>query len=275
MLADSRDVGYSYLWARPPVEYFGHLQLSKLNGADLVVTQPLGSGLAWAKVFAGRTVDKVAIDKDSYFDVTGSELSGGHLNYQQGNWHYRLGYTRLDLDISLEGKLGGVIDGLAHSGNPILAAIASAFDAGNIYEFLSAGVVYDKGPVTTQFMYTTVDQESDSYPDSQHAFVSLGYRAGRWTPYATLAIADITTDAPGLPPEFISGPLGELASLGGVVRAGQHTVTLGTRYDVTDQLALKFQVDHSRVQETMLWREVEPDWNGRATLVSATLDFVF
>src|SRR5690606_15470727 len=117
MLADSRDVGYSYLWARPPVEYFGHLHLSKLNGADLVVPQPLGSGLAWAKVLAGRTVDRVATDAGSSSDVTGSDLSGGHRSYRQGNWHYRLGYTRLDLDVSLEGKLGGVIDGLAHSGN--------------------------------------------------------------------------------------------------------------------------------------------------------------
>lgn len=47
MLADSRDVGYSYLWARPPVDYYGNRHISHIDGGDITVIRPFGSGLLW------------------------------------------------------------------------------------------------------------------------------------------------------------------------------------------------------------------------------------
>lgn len=58
MLADSRDVGYSYVWVRPPVDYYGTRHLSHIDGADIVLRRPLGDGLLWGKLFAGRADER-------------------------------------------------------------------------------------------------------------------------------------------------------------------------------------------------------------------------
>ena len=57
----------------------------------------------------------------------------------------------------------------------------------------------------------------------------------------------------------------------------QDTISLGARYDFAKNAALKMQVDwaHSRDNPSMFWVEPDPDWDGRATLFSVTLDFVF
>jgi len=35
MNADSRDVGYSFLWVRPPTDYYGTLPISHLDGLEI------------------------------------------------------------------------------------------------------------------------------------------------------------------------------------------------------------------------------------------------
>jgi hypothetical protein len=43
-LADSRNVAFSYTWVRPPVEYFGGLIVSYIDGVDAVCNYGLGTG---------------------------------------------------------------------------------------------------------------------------------------------------------------------------------------------------------------------------------------
>lgn len=280
MLADSRDVGYSYLWVRPPVEYYGLLQFSKLNGADLVLRKPLGEGLLWGKLFAGEAADKFAIDEDSYADVSGSQLVGGHINYQHSDWQFRLGYTHLELGYDIKGDFGDLIEMLEASGNPVLGGIAEGATADATYHFMSAGIALDRGPLQSQLMYTFLDSESDMVPNFHSGYLSLGYRLGDWTPYITFSIIEAQSQnratspqASPLPPSFGT------PDLDGLNYPGQHTLSLGARYDFLPNMALKFQVDRSNVRregrQWILWREVEADWNGRATVFSATLDFVF
>lgn len=277
MLADSRDVGYTYLWARPPVEYYGPLQFSKLNGADIVLRRQLGSGLVWGKLFAGEAVGKLAVDRASHADVDGTTLAGGHINYDLSDWQFRLGYTWLELDLEFGGEITRLLAFLDAMGD-----LPSLMDpgTGQRFQFLSAGITHDRGPLQTQLMYNYVSAEDDLSPDFHSSYISAGYRLGKWTPYATLSYVDTTSsaDMPALPPGL---PLsaGEIDALVGIRQPSQHTLSAGVRYDIFPTMAVKFQVDRvnvrARGRHFMVWQDVEPDWNGRATVFSATLDFVF
>jgi len=282
MLADSRDVGYSYLWVRPPVEYYGILQFSKLNGVDLVVRKPVGEGLLWGKLFAGEAADKLAIDEHSYADVGGSQLVGGHINYQLSEWQFRLGYTHLELGYDIKGDFGDLLDMLEASGNPVLTGIAKGATADATYHFMSAGIALDRGPLQAQLMYTYLDSESDMVPDFHSGYLSVGYRLGDWTPYMSFSIIAARSDidmGAGTPSTAPLPPAFGTVNIAGINHPGQHTLSLGARYDFLPNMALKLQVDRSNVRregrQWMLWRDIEADWNGRATLFSATLDFVF
>lgn len=53
MLAESRNVGYAFTWARPPVDFFGSLTATYFDGGDLVFKQTLGDGLPAASYTVG------------------------------------------------------------------------------------------------------------------------------------------------------------------------------------------------------------------------------
>ena len=96
MLADSRNIGYSYPWVRPPIDFFGSLIVSYFDGADALLSQPLASGLLRAKFFAGVAREKISTDShDHFFSLNGSTLGGAHLEYQTPHWLYRVGYAEL------------------------------------------------------------------------------------------------------------------------------------------------------------------------------------
>ncbi|MEI6473143.1 MAG: hypothetical protein WCO20_10925, partial [Holophagaceae bacterium] len=60
-------------------------------------------------------------------------------------------------------------------------------------------------------------------------------------------------------------------------RANQTTYALGVRWDFHPKAALKLQVDHitGEPKDLMLWLNVRSGWEGKATVGSVTLDFVF
>ena len=56
----------------------------------------------------------------------------------------------------------------------------------------------------------------------------------------------------------------------------QQTLSLGARYDVAPNVALKGQVGFVNVDQVGLaWRQVELDWDRDTTVLSLALDFVF
>lgn len=255
MLSDARHVGYAYLWARPPVDHFGILQLNHIDGADVTVKRPVGGGLAWAKLFAGRSDGTVYLDDDFVLESEKTRVLGGHINYETGPWHWRLGYTAFESDPTYSGAYVEYLELLLQQN--VDALLTEATGLGRV-EFLSAGATYHRGPWQVQAMWNRTTLDNDvTHVDS--GFVSGGYRLGKVTPYLVFAQAD--THAPG--------PTGE-----GDYQ--QQTYSIGMRYDVAANVALKAQVDRVDVEDPgVLWRDVEPGWDGWATLFSLGLDFVF
>ncbi len=283
MQADSRNVGYSYLPVRPPVDYYGGLPISYVDGMDVVLKHPIGEGIARLEFSMGYAREKLPVQgADSVLDLNGSLLWGGYLDYQLQNWQFRVGYAKLKLENELL-DLELLLNVLR---SPQLSALSKgparfadeAMIEGKTVEFISAGMIYDNGPLQIQLMLRRLLATTISYPDNDAGYLMLAYRLDAFTPYASYSkvkpnIVKKDVGLPDIPP---------FAQVNGLARriqpyplSDQSTYTLGVRYDVMRNLDVKFQVDRVDGLDSFQWANKQPSWDGRATIYSLTLDFIF
>lgn len=277
--ADSRDAGYTYLWVRPPVEYFGQSFMSHGDGFDLTATHGLGEGILQGKLYAAQASETVPTAAGNEYELDGSALVGGYLQYQRLNWQFRIGYRVFQLEN--ETPADPLLTLVQDTGVPDAIAFAQkARIAGKRFNLFDIGVAYDQGPLQSQLFIKRFSSESITFPDYISGFWSVGYRIGSWTPYLVYSRIKSEQDsyATGLPdiPPFDALNARVIQALS-PYQFDQQTFSLGVRHDFARNADFKLQLDFIRNDRlpSALWTDSDPDWDGRATVLSATLDFVF
>ena len=268
MLGDSRLVGYSNLSVRPPPDFYGSLVFSYIDGLDLTLTRPVASGLLKGKLFAGRSPETTPYAPGIEWDLKGSQLVGGYLDYSSGPWQFRLSHAQVQFKQEMP------VNQLV--GMPYLVWVPAMSMAGQQAHFSSLGLVYDQGPINVQLMLNQIQQDSAAYTNSQAGYVMAAYRLGAFTPY--LGVSRSVSDTPSIPHSPIPGVDEVTRSLISQSVTDQHTYTVGARWDLQKNMALKAQVDWVRgtPSSVFLFKGVQQGgWDGNLTAVSLTLDFVF
>jgi predicted porin len=263
MLADSRMVGYSNLTVRPPPDYFGMLVFSNFDGLDISKTVPAGNGLLRGKLFAGRSPEKTAFYNDISWNLSGSLLLGGYLDYLNGPWQVRLSHAQVRFKDEMPTNALAGFDAIS------IAPDLSVVDKWSRYD--SLGVVYDKGPLQLQLMFSQTKHDTSAFEDTKAGYAIAAYRIGDVTPYLGYSKVKST------PVEFASSIPSYISSLAGGSHSDQHTVFLGGRWDIQHDLDLKAQVDwiHGSPSSVFLYRPGAPSWDGHMTVFSLALDFIF
>jgi hypothetical protein len=269
MLGDSRLVGYSNISVRPSPDFYGSLVFSYIDGADVSATLPVASGLLKGKLFAGQSPEKASYAPGILWDLEGSNLVGGYLDYSRGAWQVRMSHAQVRFEH--EAPVDILLHDLGiHLGQPYLSLRPEMSIAGKGASFNSIGLVYDQGPLNVQFMLNKITHDNLVYLDSNAGYLLAAYRLGATTPY--FGVSRTLTDAvpTGLDPvtKFLVAHS----------YTNQHTYTLGSRWDFQKNLALKAQVDWIRGQpaSVFLLKETESGgWDGNMTVFSVSLDFVF
>lgn len=288
MLADSRWVGYSYLTVRPPNDYFGALPFYSIDGGDASFTHPLGPGLLRGKAFSGLSREQAPL-ADRQWNLDGSRMTGGDLGYQSGAWHWRVSHARIRFrhDLPIQPLFDG-LNAFAAGGIPAAGAAARALAvAGSTSHFTSLGLLVEQGPLQVHLMLNRTQHESASFQNSHGGYAVLGYRLGRWTPFAGYSKVESTprTLATGVP-ENTGNPAFDgaarqinrsVAELLADSHSNQHTLSFGTRVELRPHLALKAQWDGIRGQSSSIfpYRREQPGWTGRTNITTLTLDTVF
>lgn len=276
MLADSRMVGYSYLPIRPPVDYFGSLPISYVDGGDVVAATPFANGLLRGKLYGGLMREQTPISYEN-FDLGGSKVIGGHVDYQQGAWLWRVGYAQLRFQGELPAPVSDLRNGLAASPVPQDQAVADALSvAGKLARFYSAGLSYDEGPLQVQLMASQTKYDTAAYQDSRAAYVIAAYRFGDLTPFVGRSYSRSTAKPLHASP-FAAAVQPEIDSLSAATGTDQFTSFLGLRWDFRRDMALKAQVDFVRgsADSQYLMRHRQPDYDGHMNVFSLSLDFIF
>jgi hypothetical protein len=274
MLGDSRLVGYSNISLRPTPDFYGSLVFSYIDGVDVSATLPVASGLLRGKVFWGQSPEKTPYAPGILWDLQGSNLMGGNLDYSVGPWQVRLShvYVRFHQEMPVDALLHSIGINLPQ---PYLSLVPEMAMAGSQTSFSSLGLVYDKGPLNVQLMLNQIKHNSAAYADTKAAYVQAAYRMGAVTPY--LGVSRSFSDLETLPSSEVPGVNSVTSLLVAQSVTNQHTYTLGGRWDLQKNLALKAQVDWIRGQPAsrFAFKTVQTNWDGRMTVFSLALDFVF
>lgn len=285
-LADSRNVAYSYIWVRPPVDYFGNLIINYIDGVDAVYRYPIGNFTGKVKLFTGQAKEETSTDTPNViFSLKGSKIRGAHLELQSQNWLARLGYTEL----IFANEFPNFVPLLATLRSPMLAMFApNAPQIAHQLQFkdkkmryFAAGLVYDNGPLQAQWMVSRIHSETLGFAPTHSAFFTLAYRLQQWTPYLNFARTapihahPIITNFPTqLDPSINQLEMG-IQSIAKATLSRQTTHSLGLRYALSPNSDLKFQIDRINNSATLLIRTPQANWNGKGTIYTCTYNFVF
>lgn len=278
MLADSRLVGYSYLPVRPPTDFFGPLFFSHFDGADVSGTLPLGDGLIRGKLFSGATQERAAGKPLGIWDTSGSPVHGLVFDYAIGTWQFRLNMASIRFATDMNtNNLAETMQMAGNLGTPGANAAADTLHTKDTKtRFLSLGIVYEKGPLQVQAMLNRIRHETAMYQNSEAGYLLAGYRLGSLTPFVGVSRWRSHTRT-GLPiiQNLSLQTLYEMFLAGS--HANQRTYSLGTRWDMHSNLALKFQWDSVRASPdaSFSFADVDTAWNGKTNVLSVTLDFIF
>jgi hypothetical protein len=285
LLADSRNVDFTYAWVRPPVELYDLVPSTNSDGIDFNYRFEVGGG--------SNTVD-AAVGYNSYqYPIANSRntaTADSHEQlalvdtFQRGSATFRLTYGQAHITVP---TLEPLFDAFREFG-PQGVGIADRFDVNDrIVAYYGLSGSYEPGDWFLMAELGRTNYHS-ALGEATGWYVSSGRRIGKVTPYATYAQTrpNVGTRAAGLD---LSGLPPAQAAEAGALNAGlnatlatiasQRTLSLGARFDVTSSIDLKLQWDRTNLgANSEGWlTNVQPGFpfGSSYTLVSATLDFVF
>jgi hypothetical protein len=299
MLSDLRNVGFAYPWVRPSVDYYGALPLSSIDGADISHTWDFGDVRWRVKAFVGaqsqvstdapRGEPTYRSDADSIFGASMSREAGG-LTLRANVGTARVAARQTD-------QIRQVLQGFSLLQSLPLPAIAA--EAGSLraslgidrvhIHFIGFGAAYETGAWQLSAELAHIGGGLRVVA-GDYGYVSAGRRFGDFTVYGMLGRSRAhgglvaqpewaATLAPLIGPEAAGQAQGLGTAAAQTInhrRVDQRSVSLGVRWDLHPQVALKLQWDHYRIGHhgSLLWANGTDD-AARANVGTLVMDFVF
>lgn len=290
------ELGYSFLWIRPPVEVFGNSQIQRVKGVQVDQTFEMeGDQSLKVWIYGGKMMDKIPLDHVGLWDERGAPTYGGALIYRSGDFSLRLGQYFVRSVSNQPPPITTLQDGLRYFGallqDPAPAQAAADMNMKDRrVQRTGLDLTYESGPVRVMgCLYRTSTTSPVSYPTWQ-GFGTFGYALGSLTPYATFSrLVSSGPVAPNLGslPLLAQGAAGpqvttliQAANQVFAAEAGNlSNVSAGVRWDFASGMDLKFQVDHihGRGLGDIYYNpnpSGPPAWNGHMTVFSLALDFI-
>jgi hypothetical protein len=248
LVNDYVEVGYAYPWIRPPVEvYYLNNPLNTINGAELLLSFPIGKGQLSFQPYVGSNRDDIPNSNGTgYFEAEG--LLGIDIKYAApgflihgSSFHCREVNTFGGLT-DVPTKFGFNVDvDLNGQGKCDVDSVGLNLDLSNV-------VVYAEWQ-----QRMTSDTLARPFGDTEAWYTTFGYRIGKWLPHITYATikGEASQHNPGAVSCALSTPGPGCVTPLGTVPGGtplfnfpvqlQSSVTAGLRYEVNDSAALKFE----------------------------------
>ncbi|PLY06915.1 MAG: hypothetical protein C0622_00450 [Desulfuromonas sp.] len=284
MLSEYRNVGFAYLWANPPMEFYGSIAFDHFDGADIALSTSLGSGTLSAKLFGGRAKNTFS-SREGVIDLDLQPMIGGNLAWETDNWRLGLAVAsvRFDSPLAVVSEIRSYLDQAAYLGWSEAESISRDLEVeGRKMLYSSAFLTYDSQlwTLTTEIHY--IDSGYKGFPSQLGTYLSLGRRVGPVTLYGIAALAKSRDhEVIGEVPEYLAllQPLkAHIQELFDSAPIDQKTLSFGARWDINANLALKAQWDHSWVDAYggALWLQREALKDNRILdTFTVNLSFVF
>jgi len=285
LLADLRNIGFAFPFVRPPVELYNLVPVTHSDGIDFSHRLAMAGGSNSLDASIGYSHYDYPISNSQ---ATGTAVATQEFTlvdtFERGPATLKLSYGEARLTVPAFDPLLDAFREFGSQGIDIanryginermirFYGISAAYEPGNWFLMAELG----------QINYDAVLGETTGW------YVSSGYRFNKITPYAIYAQTrpNSSTWAAGLnlaalPPAQAAPAAGLNAELDAALAtiASQRTSSLGARLDVTRNIDLKLQWDHTNLgANSQGWlTNLQPGFRPGSsfTLISATLDFVF
>ncbi len=290
MLSDYRNIGFAYLWVRPPTEFYSILSFDHLDGMDVVYSTVVGSGTLTGTIQLGKTASTFERNSEAY-DVKLNPAFSGSLAWENNFWQTRFSIALVEFDS--EKYIPGTEDlALALEGVSALWPEAEDYrkkleSDGKRSEYYSLGVAYtpEKWQIQSEISY--IDTAVDPYGTIRTGYLSVGRHIAQSTVYLMWAKAKrgegrTTISAPptvGLPWQpLLDGVQQATQYLYDAFQVDQQTASLGVRWNILYNLAAKAQWDHSRVEAygAGFWEQKAPPTKDKTVnTYTINLNYVF
>ena len=283
VMSDYRNVGFAYLYARPPVEYYATIP-SNLDGVDVTQTWNLDDVRWRAKGFVGRS---------KTIDIPLTNVVGVAVSRESDGLLLRAGWSRARFARN-NAAVTPLLDGLGQIRALPVASVSAQADrihsaldlAAKPLVYATLGATYEQ----TQWQYAAeVTRLHAGQAIIMAGYVSVGRRIGDVTVFSVLSSS--SSDHPALAsPDWgaqlapVIGPaaaaqaqmLGTVSAYAASQSIRQATYSLGTRWDIHPRMALKAQWDRVKIKAngSYLWSNATND-PGSANITTVLLDFVF
>lgn len=290
LISDHRDVGFTYPFVRPPVEFYSHIP-PLLDGAD--VTRSWNSrGVRWqTKLFVGGSSGGTGASRLRTWPLAGvmaSRESNGLLVRISA----LRGRTRNNIH-SLDPLLSG-LDQMQAVPMAQVAADAAQMEAalttrGMITNYVAAAVAYDQHDWLLTAEINRSHSEGNRAISFTSGYVSIGRRFGPLTlsltqsaqkrsgnafttPDWTSPLAPLGTAFAAEAQQLANGAAATINSLAG----HQYTTSTALRWDMASRMALKVQWDRvdTRQNGSALWSHADGR-KATSNIITLALDFVF
>jgi len=284
LVSDYRKVGFANVWVRPPVEVYGLVPLTNSDGIDISWRKRFGEVSNTVQLSYGNSSAKIPNDDTASGEVSGKHGIGIFDTIEYGAATLHLSYFQADLTIGPYRPLADGFRNFGSEGN----ALADKYDTNNKpFSFIGIGGMYDPGKWFVAGEWGIIDTNS-VYGKRAAWYTSGGYRVDKFTPYVSYARTSVRsqTSDPGLTLSSYPANARPTAaalnySLNSVLQGApvQETISVGVRWDLARNTALKIQYDHSNIINgspgTLV--NVQPGFvtGGTFNVVSITVDFLF
>ncbi|EAR10521.1 hypothetical protein MED297_01830 [Reinekea sp. MED297] len=250
--SSSLDLGYSYVWIRPPVDLY-NVFLTSLEGISADYEFSLGNWYGTATGYFGETD---GVDPETSSEVVFDSILGGIVQLENGSFSLRGSYSHDD-DITITRQDSSQFN------MPIA--------------FSSASALYDNGSLLLNAEYTLtqfLENEDGVKLNNNEAawYATAGYRVGSFTPHFTLSsFKQLGTSSVEYGPVSAKDYLQDVSSW-----------TAGVRWDFDIAAALKVEytsrTDNSEYLPSAVQQLVNPSFIQPFTdaqVISVAVDVVF
>ncbi len=267
-VSDFRDVGYANTWLRPPIDVYGQVPVSHFDGGDVNWTTQLAGHSVTLGAFAGQSSSYVRRVKVDLKDMVGLNASAELMD----GLTLRVGHVMGKVTVH-NATVNTFVAALRATP---YASIGDQLDPnGKDATFSSIGLTYDEGNWVAAAEYT--QRKTDTFvPDTTGWYTTLGYRIGKFTPYATLSqqktdSLNVNNTVPA--PSVLNATVAAVASS---QSTPQKTIALGMRWDAMRNIAVKAQYDSIKTTGAGQFYNPQPGFaNQRVGVYSLAVDFVF
>ena len=248
--SDSIDVGFAYPWITLPHQVYNSVFFSNFDGV-LVNYQWSGKKVGFDIEGYWGSFDDVIYTAGVQVTANINDLRGLITKLTYDSWTFRASVHTTEAFIGLTGlkEFGRILNEFGFT------KTADSLSPDGQIEFYQVGASYENVDYFFRSEVTQNHTQSPALPDVNSFFVAAGYNYSSFVSYVSFAKSNSTHVAPineipiGIDPQLDALALGYQTIFEELPFDSSQSITLGTRWDIKANLALKAEVTWIKLEE--------------------------